>query len=132
MAFLLDTNIAIHARDGHDRVLDKLLEHDGQVVLSVLSLVELQRGLYADPAQSALRRARTDALLEGLPIIPFDEAAAAAYGDIIARCGRVRGRDYDRMIGAHSLSTASVLVTNNLADFRDIPGLSLVDWTANT
>lgn len=130
MAYLIDTNIAIHARDGHERVLEALLRHDGHVVLSVLSVVELQRGLYTNPARSTLRRARTDALLKGLPVLPFDEAAAAAYGDIIAQCGWVRGRDYDRMIGAHALSTASILVTDNLADFRDIPGLSLEDWTS--
>ena len=129
MAYLIDTNIAIHARDGHGSVLERLLRHDGQVVLSVLSLVELQRGLHTNAAGSALRRARTEALLGGLPVLPFDEAAAGAYGQIIAQCGWVRGRDYDLMIGAHALSTASVLVTDNLADFRDIPGLSLEDWT---
>jgi tRNA(fMet)-specific endonuclease VapC len=41
---LIDTNIAIHARDGTDAVLDKLVEHDGAVLLSALSLVELNAG----------------------------------------------------------------------------------------
>ena len=30
MAFLIDTNIAIHARDGTARILDALAAHDGQ------------------------------------------------------------------------------------------------------
>ena len=38
MAYLIDTNICIHARDGTDAVLDKLAQHDGQVLLSALSL----------------------------------------------------------------------------------------------
>ena len=43
MAFLIDTNIAIHARDGTEAVLEKLATHDGAILLSALSLAELQR-----------------------------------------------------------------------------------------
>lgn len=128
MAWLIDTNIAIHARDGTDSVLDALVEHDGAVLLSALSLAELQRGLYKDPAYTELRRARLDVLMQYIPVLPFDASAAEFYGQIIARCGWVRGRDYDRMIAAHALATDSVLVTVNEADFRDIPGLKLENW----
>lgn len=127
---MLDTNIAIHARDGSEPVLEALVAHDGAVLMSALSLAELQRGLYRDPATTSLRRARLDVLLESIPILPFDRAAAEMYGSVIAQCGWVRGRDYDRMIAAHAISTGSVLVTNNIADFRDVPGLQLMDWTA--
>jgi tRNA(fMet)-specific endonuclease VapC len=128
LAFLIDTNIAIHARDGDERVLDRLAQHDGAVLLSALSLAELQRGLYRDPAATALRRERLAILLEAIPVIPFDAAAAEIYGTIIARCGWVRGRDYDRMIAAHAIATGSTLVTDHEADFRDAPGLALVNW----
>ena len=86
MAYLIDTNIAIYARNGIDAVLGKLAEHEGEVLLSALSLAELQRGLHRDPALTALRQARTDVLLAAIPVIPFDAAAAAAYGRIIAQC----------------------------------------------
>jgi tRNA(fMet)-specific endonuclease VapC len=128
LAYLIDTNIAIHARDGTDAVLAKLAEHDGEVLLSALSLAELQRGVYRDPSLSALRQARLEVLLRGLPVLPFDASAAVAYGRIIAQCGWARGRDYDRMIAAHAISSHSILVTNNLADFSDIPGLSIENW----
>jgi tRNA(fMet)-specific endonuclease VapC len=128
VAYLIDTNIAIYARDGVDAVLVKLAEHDGEVLLSVLSLAELQRGLYRDPAFTAIRGARLEVLLRAIPIIPFDAAAAEAYGRIIAQCGWTRGRDYDRMIAAHAISSGLVLVTNNTADFSDIPGLLLANW----
>jgi tRNA(fMet)-specific endonuclease VapC len=128
VAYLIDTNIAIHARDGTDAVLDKLVEHDGEVLLSALSLAELQRGLYRDPAFTAIRQARLEVLLRGLPVLPFDASAAQAYGRIIAQCGWARGRDYDRMIAAHAVSSGSILVTNNATDFRDIPGLSMENW----
>lgn len=128
MAYLIDTNIAIHARDGAESVLAKLAEHDGAVLLSALSLVELQRGLYKNPAHTALRQVRLKVLVQYIPILPFDAAAAEAYGQIIAQCGWVRGRDYDRMIAAHAISSGSILVTDNRADFQDIPGLSLENW----
>ena len=57
-----------------------------------------------------------------------DVIAALAYGRIIAQCGWARGHDYDRMIAAHAISSDSILVTNNKADFRDIPGLSMENW----
>lgn len=128
MAYLLDTNIAIHARDGHDAVLDRLAEHDGAVVMSALSLAELQRGLYKDPAHAALRGARLEILIASIPILSFDAGAARAYGRIIAQCGWVKGRDYDRIIAAHAIATGSTFVTNNLTDFRDIPGLAMESW----
>jgi len=127
---LIDTNIAIHARDGTDAVLDKLAAHDGAVLLSALSLAELQRGLYKDRRDTAVRQIRLEILLRHIPVLPFDAAAAVAYGRIIAQCGWVRGRDYDRMIAAHAISTSSVLVTDNGSDFRDIPGLSIENWAA--
>lgn len=128
MAYLIDTNIAIHARDGSEAVLDKLAEHDGAVLLSALSLAELQRGLYKNQTYTALRQLRLEVLLQHIPVLPFDASAAVAYGQIIAQCGWAKGRDYDRMIAAHAIASGSVLVTNNDADFRDIPGLAIENW----
>lgn len=130
MPYLIDTNIAIHAINGEDRVIDKFIEHDGEILISVLSVAELQRGVYKHPLYTALRKARMDILLRNIPILPFDTAAAEAYGQIIAQCGWVKGRDFDRMIAAHALATASIMVTANTRDFRDVPGLMLQDWGA--
>lgn len=128
MAYLIDTNIAIHARDGTDAVLDRLAQHDGAILLSALSLAELQRGLYKDKRETAVRQMRLEVLLRHIPVLPFDAAAAVAYGQIIAQCGWIKGRDYDRMIAAHAISTRSVLVTDNGGDFRDIPGVTVENW----
>jgi tRNA(fMet)-specific endonuclease VapC len=130
LAYLIDTNIAIHARDGNPQVLDKLAGHDGAVLLSALSLAELQRGLFKSPEFTALRQARLLMLLRGIPVLPFDAAAAETYGRIIAEYGWVKGRDFDRMIAAHAISTGSILVTNNVADFRDISALTVENWMA--
>ncbi len=128
MAYLIDTNIAIHARDSKAAVLDRFARHDGAVFLSALSLAELQPGMHRGSAHASLRRTRLDVMLRYIPVLPFDAAAAEAYGQIIAQCGWVRGRNFDRMIAAHAISVRSVLVTDNEADFRDIPGLAVENW----
>ena len=129
MKFLIDTNIAIHARDGFRPVIDRLEKHDGIVFLSALSLAELQRGLCRLGPDSALRRARLRIILQSLPVLPFDAAAAESYGQIIAQIGWARRQDFDRLIGAHALAAGCTLVTANSSDFADIPGLSIEDWT---
>ncbi len=126
---MIDTNIAICACDSNDTVLDHFALHAGEVVMSVLSLVELQRGLMLDRPISASRSARLDLLLQSVLVLPFTESAVRAYKAVIGQCGWTRSRDFDRMIAAHAICTACVLVTNNPTDFRDVPGLSLANWT---
>jgi tRNA(fMet)-specific endonuclease VapC len=128
LSYLLDTNIVIHAGAKNRAVIEKFAQHAGSIFLSALVLVELHRGLHKNPAHNAVRRAQLDILLRQVPILAFDANAAEAYGRIIARLGWVRGRDFDRMIAAHAISTRSIFVTNNEADFRDIPGLKIENW----
>ena len=96
--------------------------------MSVLSLVELERGVWRDPQLSRLRQERLRPLLQAVPVISFDQTAAECYSRIIERCGWVRSRDFDRMIAAHALSLGATLVTNNVADFRDVPDLAIENW----
>lgn len=130
MPYLIDTNIAIHAIDERESVVKKFVEHAGEVVISALSVVELQRGLYRDPTSLAVGQMRLNVFLGRIPVLPFDRTAADAYGQIIAQLGWARPRDFDRMIAAHAISTSSVLVTNNEADFHGIPGLKIENWAA--
>ena len=127
--FLIDTNIAIHLRDGLESVLAKMTEHRGAVSLSALSLAELQRGFHKSQADEARRRARLSTILLSIPVLSFDAAAAEVYGRVIGAIGWVKGRDFDRMIASHAISSDRILVTANSADFRDIPGLRIEDWT---
>ncbi len=129
MTFLLDTNIFIHLRDGLGAARMRFAQHQGSIVLSSLSLAELQRGLDPRLPDAAIRRTRHDLLLPLVAVLPFDSAAAEAYGKIVWYKGRTKSRDIDHLIAAHAISTASVLVTNNEADFANIPGLAVENWT---
>ena len=49
-------------------IIAKIAALEGAVLLSVVSRVELEGGVYRDPDQAHLRRPRLDAILEILPI----------------------------------------------------------------
>lgn len=128
MAYVLDTNVAIHLRDGDVAVTARVAALDGAVLLSVVTRVELEGGVYRDPAYAAVRRARLDTLLQAIPTLVFDEAAADAYGAIVAHAGYSRRKLLDRMIAAQALVHRATLVTMNSNDFADVAGLRLLAW----
>jgi predicted nucleic acid-binding protein len=130
LGYLLDTNIIIYAINEMPSVLEKLVAHDGELLTSAINLVELQRGIWKEPAYAALRRARLSELLRNILVLPFDTAAAEAYGEILGVRGWVRGQDFDRMIAGHAISARAVLVTNNARDFEDIPRLLIENWAS--
>ena len=128
MAYLLDTNVAIHLRDGDPTVSAKIAALDDAILLSIVTRVELEGGVYRDAADASVRRARLDALLSAIPVLAFDDAAADAYGAIVARAGYSRRKLLDRMIAAQALVHRATLVTMNTADFSDIAGLETLTW----
>jgi tRNA(fMet)-specific endonuclease VapC len=132
VAFLLDTNVIIDARDGVRPVLSRMLQCDGELLVSALSVAELQRGSIASQMEASVRTERLSRLLSNIRVVPFDRVAAETYGRIVAVCGWVRSRDFDRLIAGHALSLNATLVTNNERDFRDIPGLAIENWLSPT
>ncbi len=128
MVYLLDTDIAIHLRDGDEVVTAKVAALTGAILLSVVSRVELEGGVYRDAAQAGVRRPRLDAILAALPVLAFDDIAADAYRKIVESAGYSRRKILDRMIAAQALVHRATLVTRNAGDFRDVPGLDLLAW----
>lgn len=127
MAALVDTSVAILMRDG-DRIADFLAGLDPPAYLSAVSRVELENGVYRDPALTAIRRVALDLILRNVPTIAFGEPEIAAFRAIVAAIGYSRRNTLDRMIGATALVHDLVLITTNAADFRDIPNLKLESW----
>jgi len=78
MAYLLDTNVAIHLRDGDPTISAKIAALDDAILLSIVTRVELEGGVYGDAADAPARRARLDTLLSAIPVLAFDDAAAAS------------------------------------------------------
>ena len=93
----------------------------GEIGISAISYAEVAYGTYVGkpPAQDLL-----DAFVAAVPLVPFDQVAAESY----ARLPFKRAR-FDRLLAAHALSIGAVVVTNNEADFADVPGLVVENWT---
>jgi len=132
MPYLIDTNIAIYLRDGHREVTRRIVDLGDVPAISLITLVELEGGVYANPALAALRRARIDAMLTETRVIAMDASIVAGYGDIVRQLGYSRTQLIDRLIAATAILHDLVLITINGQDFRNIPGLSLEIWPAPT
>ncbi len=131
MRLLLDTDICIYLIKDKPLGVRKHLRqyHPGEVGLSSVTVAELHYGV----AKSAAKEKNIAALEEflfPLAIVSFDEVAALKYGEIRAFL-ESRGTPIgpmDLLIAAHALSLGVSLVTNNLREFKRIPGLKCVNW----
>jgi predicted nucleic acid-binding protein len=128
LAWLLDTSVAIQLRDG-DRAFRSRLETVNEIPsISAITQVELESGVYANPALAEKRRKAIDALLREFVVLDFTSEIAAIYGQIVEQVGFSRRKTADRMIAATALAHGLALVTLNARDFRDVRELEVVEW----
>lgn len=125
---ILDTNVLIEIRDLNEVFLTKLETIEDTPMMSVISRIELEGGVFRIPADALARRLALDRLLSFIPTIDFGEDSAKIYGDIVATIGYSRRKLLDRMIAAQALAINATLVTLNPDDFSDVPGLKLLAW----
>lgn len=128
MAYMIDTSVAIPMRDGDASLIERIVALPAPPIMSVLTRVELEGGVWRVPSDAAARRYALDTMLATIPVFPFDDDAAVVYGHIIGALGWSRAKIFDRMIAAHAIRLDVSLVTLNGADFRGIPGLKLQEW----
>lgn len=126
--YLLDTNVAIHLRDGDPVVTERIASLDGAILMSIVTRVELEGGVYRNPADTNARRARLDVMLSAIPTLSFDDVQAEMYATIVAQAGYSRRKLLDRMIAAQAMVHRATLVTMNAGDFKDIAGLEILGW----
>ena len=122
--FLIDSDLAIDSMGGEteSRLNQRLALCDaGEVSISAISFAEVALGTWngRPPQQDVL-----DAFVRAVPIVDFDEAAAREYAQLPFKRAR-----FDRLLAAHALSVGAVVITNNEADFADVPGLKVENWT---
>jgi len=121
--YLLDTNVVSHIMQGRDlALLARLTEVPvGQVVISSVTLAELQYGLHRKGQPARLRNALTQVLLR-VDVLPWDEDVAICYGELCAtlEAQGINLSDFDMMIAAHAVAVDATLVSRDKA-FAQVP-----------
>ncbi len=128
--YMLDTNICIYLmKHQPPQVRARFAEcFVGDVVISAITLAELEFGVACSGEAQAHNQMLLDSLLEDILVAPFETQAARAYGPLRA-ANRERNKDaLDKLIAAHALSLDVTLVTNNHADFKAYSGLNVENW----
>ncbi len=141
MKYMLDTNICSYIiKQRPLSVLEKLktvpIEECG---ISSITLAELRywvgknKRLHQKSRNTGkpnINEEVIDKFVSHLNIAQFDSLAADAYGDIRAELeqnGTLIGSE-DLFIAAHAVSMNSILVTNNIKEFENVPNLIIENW----
>lgn len=135
--YVLDTDILTLFQAGHPAVLAHVQAcSPEQLATTIISIEEELRGWY-----TKLRRAKkpnqiarayqhlTDTVrfFSNLQLLSFTEPAIARYDELRKSHGNI-GKN-DLRIAAIILEESAVLVTRNVRDFQEIPGLKVEDWS---
>jgi hypothetical protein len=128
MPYLIDSDWAIDHLNDDERAIRLLSElARDRMYISIITYMEAFQGTLRDQDPARLAKLRT--FVAGIPILQFDEAVAEVCARIReqVRGGRVRAnrRAHDLMIAATALYHGLTLVTRNVGDFADVPGLDL-------
>lgn len=130
-AYLLDSNVVIAALKGEPRALTNRLAQlaPARLHLSAIVLAELITGAEKSAAPACARAALAELCVSMTPI-PFDADAAVAYARVrcsLERKGKSIG-PMDLLIAAQALSRGLIVVTDDLREFKRVPGLSCENW----
>lgn len=127
LTHLLDTDICIYAMKARDLSLGRRLSVlQGRCAISDVSLFELYAGAerYESPSK---RISLIEEFASQFEILPFDTNSAKIAGPIryqLESTGQRIG-GYDMLIAATALSNKLILLSNNVREFRRVPGLSV-------
>lgn len=121
--YMLDTNVISHIMQGRDAALLAHLTQVpvGQVVMSSVTLADLEYGLHRKGQPARLRNALTQVLLR-VDVLPWDEDVATCYGEFCASLESqgINLSDFDTMIAAHAVALDAILVSRDKA-FAQVP-----------
>lgn len=129
MAYLLDSDVMIDylAGDPDVRHLIGRLTSSG-LAISAITYMEVYQGTLGSP-DPGRAQAKLETLVDSVPVVPVSAAIARRCAELRTHLQqqnkRVRPRALDLLIAATALEHRLTLVTRNLADYDDIPELSL-------
>lgn len=133
MGILIDSSILIHFERLGTDISTYVKGREGEdVFLSVISASELLHGVHraADRRIKATRLAFVEGVLTAIPVLPVDLAVARSHSQLwadLAQHGRMIGV-HDSWLAATCLAHGLRLATNNIREFKRVPGLDVEKW----
>lgn len=133
MKYLLDTDtFSAIARGTHTGVMSRLASMPtDDLALSVISLGEIAAGL-AKRKPGVQQLHRIESLQRALTSLSLTSSVVPFYASVRSHLeakGTPIGPN-DTWIAAHALEQGLTLVTNNVREFRRVPGLRVENWIA--
>ena len=129
MIYLIDSDIIIDHHEGEPdatTILSRLPRSD--VAISAVTYMEVYQGTFY-AADIAASQTRLDRFLSQIKILDFTPEIARRCArirfELQERGTRIRSRHLDLMNAATAIHHDLALVTRNIADYQDIPGLRL-------
>jgi tRNA(fMet)-specific endonuclease VapC len=129
LSFLLDTDTCSAYLKGNPVVFNRFIQYGGGLHVSVLTVGELLTwALRAKAPPQRLRDVQT--LLNVVTVLDVTPPVAVKFGEV--RAGLLDAGapvpEIDLFIASTALVHGLVLVTHNVADYTNVPGLTVVDW----
>ncbi len=129
MRYLLDTNIVSRALRGDVRVRRGIARRARRgIAVSAVTVAELAYGSLKHPDPVHHREA-WQAFVGAFEVLPFDERAGHEHARIRFHLRQAPIGERDLLMAAIALPRRLVIVTNNVREFRRVPGLAVEDWT---
>lgn len=139
MIYLLDTNVASELLKSHPRIVARLETlDDGDIAeIPIVAWLEIVRGrtaslfAAADEKELLIAQSRLDHDLEAMsniPVVGVNVEAARHFGSMLSHKKCRKMRRADMLIACIALANMAVLVTRNVKDFANVPGLTLQNW----
>lgn len=133
MGLVIDTNFFINVE--HERLqMDKLNDFSiyEEAFIASITASELLAGVHLakDITIKLKRSAFVESILETIPVLPFDEKVARTYAEIYAYFLKPRSKPsanvHDLQIASTAIAHGYPLLTSNVHDFKNIPGIKLL------
>lgn len=133
MGLVIDTNVFIDAENGRLNLssLDSFSDY-GDAYIAAITVSELLTGVHL--AKTTSIRIQRSAFVEGIiakiPVLEFNEEVARIYGELYAYFLKTRAKAntnvHDLQIAATCIAHGFAILTSNVADYKKVPGLRIV------
>jgi predicted nucleic acid-binding protein len=135
MGIIVDSNVFIDAENHRLDLSDLKALQTQTVYIAAVTVAELLAGVkLAKTADDQINRHTfVESILSTLPVLDFDTEVARTYAELYAYALSQKINNKRQKLNAHDLQIAATalvyghqILTSNVNDFKDIPGITVI------